>query len=90
MFVIYHKDTTRYARKPNGYEAKYTTMRAAKAARTRNGWDESVWHIAEAGYFQDHIEKMVTVTNLMTGSPVQQRANTPRSCDVSSELYWCM
>lgn len=30
------------------------------------------------------------VTNLMTGLPVEQKVGTPRSCDVSSELYWSM
>jgi len=34
--------------------------------------------------------KMVEVVNLMTGERVMQRRDTPRSCDVSSELYWSM
>ena len=40
--------------------------------------------------FVDGAVEMVTVTNLMSGNPVRQRADTPRSCDVSSELYWSM
>jgi len=33
-------------------------------------------------------ETMVTVNNLMTGLPVQQRYDTPWSCSVSSDSYW--
>lgn len=43
-----------------------------------------------AKQFVDGAVEMVTVNNLMTGKPVRQRADTPRSCDVSSELYWSM
>ena len=31
-----------------------------------------------------------TVTNLMTGQPVEIDYRTPRACDPSSELYWTM
>lgn len=31
-----------------------------------------------------------TVTNLMTGKEVEIDVNTPRCCDPSSELYWCI
>ena len=34
--------------------------------------------------------QLVEVRNLMTGEMVMQARNTPRSCDVSSELYWSM
>lgn len=34
--------------------------------------------------------KMVEKTNLMTGKKFMQRADTPRSCDPSTELYWTM
>lgn len=46
--------------------------------------------VAELNHFRANIEKFVTVKNMMSGKPVQQRVNTPRSCDVSSELYWSM
>lgn len=39
---------------------------------------------------QHNANKMVEVTNLMTGEKVLQPRNTPRCCDVSSELYWSM
>jgi hypothetical protein len=48
------------------------------------------WSYADAQYFHEHIEKSRTVRNLMTGEPVTISANTPRSCDPSSELYWVM
>ncbi len=35
-------------------------------------------------------ETMVEVRNLQSGKMVLQRYDTPRSCDVSSELYWSM
>ena len=35
-------------------------------------------------------QTMVKVKNLQTGKMVEQRYDTPRSCDVSSELYWAM
>lgn len=48
-----------------------------------------------AGYFDDmyRIEfapKYITVTNLMTGKPVQINADTPWSCRPDSESYWSM
>ena len=45
---------------------------------------------AEAQHFHQHIEKSRVVRNLMSGAPVTITANTPRSCDPSSELYWTM
>ena len=48
------------------------------------------WGYADAEYFHEYIEKTRTVRNLMTGAEVRIRANTPRSCDPSTELYWSM
>lgn len=33
---------------------------------------------------------MKTVINILSGKPVEIRADTPRCCDPSSELYHCM
>lgn len=53
--------------------------------------------IANASYYTDRCFKdlvipvaMKTVTNMMTGKEVRIARDTPRSCDVSSELYWSM
>jgi hypothetical protein len=48
------------------------------------------WSVAHSDNFHKNIEKSRTVRNLMTGDPVTISANTPRSCDPSSELYWVM
>jgi len=34
--------------------------------------------------------EMKTVTNMMSGKPIQIAADTPRCCDPSTELYWSM
>jgi len=44
----------------------------------------------EDGFRFDWTPSMKTVTNLMTGKPVEIAHDTPRACDPSSELYWSM
>ena len=92
-YVIYHTDTTILLGKP----AK--TQGAAKAALTRAERDKKIvdkrkYSIAEAGDFRENIEKKVTKTYLHphSGLPttVTLAVNTPRSCDPTSDLYWCM
>jgi hypothetical protein len=97
MFVVYNKDTTRYLRTQRAgrcQDAKFETESAAKAALTREVKRGRIqrddYDVAEYSLFQNTVEKTVTVTNLMSGLPVVQRVNTPRCCDVSSELYWSM
>jgi hypothetical protein len=48
------------------------------------------WAMADSQYFHTFIEQRRFVKNLMTGATVEITANTPRSCDPSSELYWSM
>ena len=48
------------------------------------------WGYADAAWFHQYIEKQVRKTNLMSGEEFTQPANTPRSCDPSTELYWSM
>lgn len=42
------------------------------------------------GYRFEISKSWKTVTNLMTGAQVQERADTPLCCSVSSEAYWSM
>jgi hypothetical protein len=95
MFVIYHKDTTRFLRilKNRHWEdAKFASEGAAKAAMTRLEKKGAVvradYLIAESGVFYATIEKTTTVKNLMSGKDVVQSVNTPLACDPSSETYW--
>lgn len=48
------------------------------------------WGCADSAYFHQFVEKRRVVKNLMSGAEVEISANTPRSCDPSSELYWTM
>jgi len=45
---------------------------------------------ATKGYRFEYVPTMKTVKNLMTGQDIQIPHDTPRSCDLSSELYWSM
>jgi hypothetical protein len=70
----------------------YATEAAAKAALTRykktGVMDQNVnWQVMS---YTDYVNQvpMITVTNLMSGKPVQIRADTPLCCDPSSETYW--
>jgi hypothetical protein len=100
-YVIYNTETTKMLRTPSGgvgcYKDVYATAAAAKAALTRmsrpwrkNAVNASEYAIADLGTFRNKIEKKEMVRNLMSGELVEQSVNTPRCCDVSSELYWCM
>lgn len=95
MYIIYDKNSTKIVRiMRNGcwQEARYETEAAAKGAVTRLkklGKHTPDMVIDTVENF-DKVEKYETVTNLMSGKPVRQRVNTPRCCDVSSELYWSM
>ena len=41
----------------------------------------------EHNYYQ-HVVKVRTVRNLITGTDIEIPSNTPASCDPSSEAYW--
>ena len=45
---------------------------------------------AKDGWRFDVQERYMTVTNLMTGKPVQIEADTPWCCNPASETYWSM
>lgn len=97
MWYVYDKSTTII-------QKTFKTPTAAKAWITRkqneflknrslyvsNDGPLFDWGYADSEYFHRAIERSRTVRNLMTGQPVAITANTPRSCDPSSEFYWTM
>lgn len=95
-YVIFETESTRFFRVwRRGYwqNATYADEGSAKAAMTRltkaGKIDPSKHSIMEMSEFKK-IEKTETVISLMSGTPVVQSVNTPRSCDPSTELYWSM
>ena len=99
MFVVYHKDTTRYLKNHPGVKTdKYLfgSMGAAKAAITRAVKETALkvqpivasdFLIADSTEFHNSIEKSRPVKNILTGTQVMERINTPWSCSVASETY---
>ena len=73
---------------PNKTRA-YKTFGAAKATRTRlcrkAGWGEDQLNIVARDTYR---APRITVTNMMTGRPVEIDADTPWACRVDSEAYW--
>lgn len=69
----------------------YRTESAAKAARTRfvRGGEQDPLAVMDVPAYRAQVP-MKTVTNLMTGLPVEIPVDTPISCDPSSETYWSM
>ena len=97
MWYVYDKDTTVIQRTFNSAKAaKGWITRKQNEFLKRNDLYVSNdgplfdWGYADAQWFHDFIEKKVRKTNLITGEEFTQPANTPRSCDPSSELYWSM
>ena len=92
-YVVYNIETTYILKGRNGKET-YLSEAAAYAALTRAkkapGFKVREYAIAESSYFHEKIEKQVERTNMMTGKKFKQPINTPRCCDPSTELYWCM
>lgn len=101
MFVVYHKETTKFLRVlRNGswWDAKYETQAAAAGAITRQAkkdpeFDPTEYDVAEMTKFYREIEKKEIVYSLMDKdkkNPIEQGVNTPLACDPSSETYWSM
>ena len=95
MFVIYHRDTTRFLSGMTRAldKDKFASLAAAKAALTRTAKKDPKINrddflVAEYDQFHSTIEKTEMVTNIMTGSQVPERVNTPWHCSVQSESYW--
>lgn len=94
-YVIYHIETTRFARIfRDGYwqDAQYKTEGAAKAGFNRlvrkGKISAPMYAITEKAHFHQHIEKWETKRNLCSGAEFKQRVNTPAVCDPSTETYW--
>jgi hypothetical protein len=87
-YVVYHKESTRIARRANGDEF-FSTKPAAKRHITRflNAEDYAV---AEYTYYQDNIEREVERVNLMSGQTYTESVNTPIYMSPASESYWSM
>jgi len=91
-FVIFHKETTHKLKCTKASKSSYSTVGAARAALTRAkraGQADDNYVVDTVANFSK-LEKTHQVRNLMTGQLVSQSVNTPRCCDVSSELYWSM
>ena len=69
----------------------YKTHGAAQATRTRlcrkAGWSVDELDIVDRAVYRAPTK---IVKNLMTGELIEIPADTPRSCDPSSELFWSM
>jgi hypothetical protein len=69
----------------------YRTEAAAQACKTRLvrklGYQRHELAVCE---YQNLPSRTRTVTNLMSGKPVEIDVNTPLCCDPSSETYWSM
>jgi len=97
-YVVYEKKSTRRIDGLNGgpkNTTSFTTLGAAKAARTRFVKAQLVYtaddiEIAESNKFYSEIEKDVVVKSLMTKEDVTIKANTPWCCNPASETYWSM
>lgn len=95
MYVVYHRETTRYLSSVTRATDTdlFATQAAAKAALTRAAKKDSKINrddflVAESTEFRKNIEKTEMVTNIMTGALVEQSVNTPWCCSVQSESYW--
>lgn len=75
---------------PNKTKA-YKTFGAARATRTRlcnkAGWKMNELHIVDQKTYR---APKITVTNMMTGKPVEIDADTPWCCRPDSETFWSM
>jgi hypothetical protein len=102
MYVVYNVHSTVIVKGAKGKEC-YKTLGAAKAALTRHLTnleyqcrasgvampDPADYAIADARTFYKEIEKELDKKTIF-GDPIKVKANTPRCCDPSTELYWSM
>ena len=92
-YVVANVETQVRVRHPRTGRETYSTKAAANAARTR--------YFRHAGYLSSELKvmtveeyraqvPMITVKNLMTQQDIKIAADTPWSCNPSSEAYWSM
>lgn len=90
MFVVVDTYTKCKVRHPRTLKESYVSERAARAAVTRIRKIQDTQGDLVVMDIQSYEAQVpwVEVTNLMTGQPVRERADTPWSCSVASETYW--
>ncbi len=91
-YFIFNANTYRQYRKPNGFEGRYATERAAKAQLTKltkaGKLEGEGWKYDTATNFYNS-EPLVEVKNLMSGLPVMiPLSSRGGPTDVSTERYW--
>lgn len=94
-YIVYFKESTRYALKENSSCSKlFATEASAKAGVTRGvntrQFEREDVVIAHIDEFTDFIEKEVERKNFMTGDTFMERVNTPHYCSPAFESYWSM
>ena len=99
MFVVYHKQSTRFLRVlRNGYwqDAIYKSQGGATRALNRalakgeiKYADFYDWGILPMDEFAQ-LEKKVEKRNLLSGQAFVDSVNTPACCDPSTETYWSL
>ena len=91
-YVIYNIASSKIVQAVRFGRSWYETQSAARAALTRaikkGRLSGDLVSIASTTQYFSEIEKTEVVINMMSGKPVTQSVNTPRSCDPSSEAYW--
>ena len=91
IYVVVDVNSKCRVRNPRTGRESYSTKAAAEAALTRYcrqaGYTRSMLTVMEGSVYRAQVP-MITVTNLMSGKPVQIAADTPWSCNPSSETYW--
>ena len=89
MFYIVAKGTGLIVTDGPNRTRAYKTHGAAQATRSRlckkAGWTEDQLNIVARDTYR---APKITVTNMMTGKPVEIDADTPWACRVDSEAYW--
>jgi len=91
-YVVFNFETTKLYKKPGMFgPASYKTEAAAKAAITRlKKTDPNTdYECCSSEFYFAKIERKVLVKSVMTGKMVEESINTPFSCSVASENYWC-
>lgn len=89
-WVIYDKLTFACYRGTSYFRKEYATEQAAKAQMTRRRLNTEKWAVISLKDYLD-LEPTVTVTNLMSGKPVELKlSDVGGCCDPSTERYWTM
>lgn len=90
-YVVVNVDSKVRVRHPRTGRETYRTKAAADAALTRYctqaGYTRNMLAVMSYAEYRAQVP-MITVINLMSGKPVEIAADTPWSCNPSSEAYW--